>query len=67
MAKVIIDDARTGERYEGQYEYVEGGYDKDGTPGFHIASGPKYVYVYFKDKEEFKKFLEDLKEQVPIE
>ena len=66
MAKVIIN-AANGERYESKYEYVEGGFEEDGTPGFHIAAGANYVYVYFKNKEEFKHFLKELKDQIPVD
>ncbi len=68
MAKVIVHDGINGKNiFEERYEYVEGGYDEDGTPGFHITAGPATVYVYFKDKEEFKKFLKSLQEQIPLE
>jgi len=67
MAKVIVEDTNTHEKYEGEYEYVEGGFEEDGTPGFHIASGPKYIYVYFESKEEFRNFLNSLKEQIPLD
>ena len=66
MARIVIQTG-TDKIIEGEYEYVEGGFEEDGNPGFHISAGPATVYVYFDSKEEYRDFLESLKEQIPLD
>ncbi len=69
--KIEIYDEKNGKLiFDGVYEFVEGGIEKDGRPSFHIDSHSENfselysVYFYCKDKEEVKEFIKDLQDQV---
>ncbi len=72
MTKVIIQGI--DKYFEGDYEYAEGGIEKDGKPSFHISSskwyngGKKYssctVYFAFENMQEFNQFISSLVEDI---
>ena len=73
MAEVKIEN-NNGEIFRGEYEFIEGGIDKKGKPGFHIDAhswgfkGENFTFwLEFKDLEEYKEFLKELRQQIPEE
>ncbi len=66
----IYDDKKDKLVFEGIYEFLEGGFEKDGRPSFHIeAHSPGFketysVFFYCDNKEEVEKLIESLTEQI---
>ena len=65
MAKVEIYNTKEEKIFEGPYEYIEGGIEKNGKPSFHIEVTPFWqVFMTFEDIDEFNAFLKSLQEQI---
>lgn len=64
MIKITIEKGWE-QIFKGHYEYLEGGREKSGEPGFHVSVTSderenREIYFYFDSEEEFKEFIEDL-------
>ena len=66
--KIKIFDKEGKEVFSGKYLYLEGGFEKDNTPSFHINVckehfGDYEIHFHCKDMSEIEEFIKDLKRQ----
>lgn len=70
MIEIRIHNQNNEQTFKGIYEFLEGGFEKDGKPSFHIdAHSPNFsdqisIYFYCSEMEDVEKFVEALKEQI---
>lgn len=68
--KIRIENKEGEAVFEGDYEYIETGFEKNGKPSFHItAHTPDFIeeyeiYFYCQNKEEVEELVNHLKEGI---